>query len=176
MVSRLAAVHPDTLSLGDRSYVAAHAHVSGDVSIGDDCSVNVGAAVRGKVSTGRAVRIGSYSALLGFNHGFESTEIEIFEQPLTSTGIALGDDVWLGSHVVVLDGVRIGSHAVVGAGSVVTRDVPAWAVAVGNPARVVRDRRGSDEALSRQLQEFSGRARAEVRRNSRPRLGRRRVS
>ncbi|NYI42170.1 DapH/DapD/GlmU-related protein [Demequina lutea] len=163
MVSRLAAVHPERLYLGDRSYIAAHAHVSGDVSIGDDCSVNVGAVVRGNVSTGRAVRIGSYAALLGFNHGFESIDTEMFTQPLTADGIVVGDDVWIGGHAIVLDGVTIGSHAVVGAGAVVTRDVPAWAVVVGNPARVVRDRRGAEDVLALGLQAFAGRARADSR-------------
>lgn len=162
MVSRLASVHPEALALGDRSYIAAHAHVSGDVRIGDDCSVNVGAAVRGKVSMGRAVRVGSYSALLGFNHGFESTDVEVFAQPLTSKGIVVGDDVWMGSHVVVLDGVTIGSHAVVGAGSIVTRDLPAWAVTAGNPARVIRDRRGPEADLKEELSALASRAREQV--------------
>ena len=72
---------------------------------------------------------------VGFGDGFADRGREIFRQPLRSAGITIGDDVWLGSHVVV-DGVRIGSHAVVGAGSVVARDVPEWAVVVGNPARV----------------------------------------
>ncbi|WNB86203.1 acyltransferase [Cellulomonas sp. ATA003] len=141
VVSRLAAVHPDTLVLGDRSTVAAHAHLTGDLELGADCSVNVGTAVRGRVRIGDGVRIGSHCSLLGFDHGFADTSVPIRHQPLTSAGITVGDDVWIGSHAVVLDGVRVGSHAVVGAGAVVTRDVPDWAVAVGNPARVVRDRR-----------------------------------
>ena len=169
VVSRLAAVHADALTLGDRSYVAAHAHVTGDVTLGADCSVNVGAAVRGRVRIGRAVRIGSHTSVLGFEHGFADTEQELFRQPLTSAGITVGDDVWIGSHVVVLDGVQIGAHAVVGAGAVVTADVPAWAVAVGNPARVVRDRRapghgatGGPSALAGRLRAFAGVARDEL--------------
>ncbi|MGV8964997.1 MAG: acyltransferase [Cellulomonas sp.] len=169
IVSRLAAVHPDTFALGDRSYVAAHAHLSGDVVLGADCSVNVSAAVRGRVRIGRAVRIGAHTSVLGFQHGFADPEVEIFRQPLASAGITIGDDVWLGSHVVVLDGVRIGSHAVVGAGSVVTRDVPAWAVVVGNPARVVRDRRAPvggaasrRDALGERLRVFADRARGDL--------------
>lgn len=167
VVSRLAAVHPQTFSLGDRSYVAAHAHVSGDVVIGADCSVNVAAAVRGTVRTGRAVRIGAHTSILGFDHVFADTEVEVFRQPLRSRGVTIGDDVWIGSHVVVLDGVRIGSHAVVGAGAVVTKDVPEWAVAVGNPARVVRDRRSGVRRASRpdrltRLTAFGATARAEV--------------
>ena len=50
----------------------------------------------------------------------------------------VGDDVWLGGGAIVLPGVTIGADTVVGAGSVVTRDLPAGVVAVGNPARVVR--------------------------------------
>ena len=161
VVSRLAAVHPNSLILGDRSYIAAHAHVSGDVSLGDDCSVNVGAAVRGNVTTGRAVRIGSYAALWGFNHGVAATDAEILAQPHTSQGVVVGDDVWIGGHAIVLDGVAVGSHSIVGAGAVVTHDVPAWAVVAGNPARVLRDRRGADEALALELKAFAGRARAE---------------
>jgi acetyltransferase-like isoleucine patch superfamily enzyme len=140
MVSRFAAVHPERLRLGDRSYVAAHAHVTGDVEVGADCSLNVGVALRGRVRLGRAVRVGAGTSVLGFDHGFERTDLEIHEQPHTSEGVEIGDDVWLGAHVVVLDGVRVGPHAIVGAGAVVTKDVPAWAVAVGNPARVVRSR------------------------------------
>ncbi|WP_298455785.1 DapH/DapD/GlmU-related protein [uncultured Cellulomonas sp.] len=168
VVSRLAAVHPDTLTLGDRSTVAAHAHLTGDLRIGADCSVNVGTAVRGRVTIGDGVRIGSHSSLLGFDHGFADTATPIREQPLTSVGVTVGDDVWIGSHVVVLDGVHVGDHAVVGAGAVVTRDVPAWAVAVGNPARVMRDRRrtaaapSEDQAIAGRLRDLGARARADV--------------
>lgn len=167
-VSRLAAVHPDGFELGDRSYVAAHAHVSGVVTIGADSSVNAFATVRGRVAIGRAVRIGGHTSILGFDHGFADIDQEMFRQPLTSAGVRIGDDVWIGSHVVVLDGVRIGSHAVVGAGSVVTKDVPDWAVVVGNPARVVSDRRGPRQhgpggnALVSRLTAFADRARAEL--------------
>ena len=52
--------------------------------------------------------------------------------------VAIGDNVWIGGNTVILPGVHIGDNAVIGAGSVVTRDIPAWAVAVGNPCRVVR--------------------------------------
>ncbi len=169
VVSPLAAVHPDRLELGDRSTVAAHAHLSGDLSFGPDCTVNVFTVVRGRVRAGRAVRIGSHTSVLGFNHTFADLDQEIFRQPLQSRGIEIGDDVWIGSAVVVLDGVRIGSHSVVGAGSVVTRDVPAWSVVVGNPARVVRDRRAgrSDPAgppveLEQLAQALGEQARAEM--------------
>lgn len=53
--------------------------------------------------------------------------------------IVIGDNVWLGGGVIVCPGVTIGENSVIGAGSVVTKDVPANVVAVGNPARVVRE-------------------------------------
>ena len=69
------------------------------------------------------------------------------EQPLTSRGdIVLEDDVWLGLQVCVMDGVTIGKGAVVGAGSVVTKDIPAYTVAAGVPARVIRERRNEASA------------------------------
>jgi acetyltransferase-like isoleucine patch superfamily enzyme len=63
------------------------------------------------------------------------------EQPVTSRGIRVGTDVWIGANAGVTDGVTIGDHAVVGMGAIVTRDVPAWAIVAGVPARVVGDRR-----------------------------------
>lgn len=52
--------------------------------------------------------------------------------------VTIGDNVWLGGNVVVCPGVHIGDNVVIGAGSVVTKDIPAWSVAVGNPCRVIR--------------------------------------
>ena len=139
-VAETAAVFPDRLELGDRSYIAAHAYVTDDVRTGADCSINPFAVVRGTVRLGDGVRIGAHSSLLGFNHG-AAPELPVHRQPVTSKGITVGDDVWIGSQVVIVDGITIGDHCVIGAGAVVTKDLPAWTVAAGNPARRLRDRR-----------------------------------
>ena len=139
-IAESAAVFPDRLRLGDGSYIAAHAYVTGELTTGEDCSLNPFTTVRGAVALGSGVRIGAYTSLLGFNHSM-APDRPVFQQPLTIRGIKIGDDVWIGSHVIVVDGVTIGDHCVIGAGAVVTRDLPAWTVAAGNPARHIRDRR-----------------------------------
>ena len=136
-VSPLAAVDADDLSLGDRSYIAAGAYLTGTLRIGADCSINPSTVVRGDVVFGDGVRMGAHSSVLGFNHSMEPGT-PVFRQPLTSRGIRVGDDVWIGSHVVVLDGVTVGESAVLAAGAVVTKDVPAGAIVGGNPARLLR--------------------------------------
>ena len=139
-VSPEATVSCKSLALGDGTVVASEAQLGGDVAFGADCTVNAGATVRGKVTAGDGVRVASHAQVIGFNHGFDDPEVPIFKQPHHSRGVSLGDDVWIGANAVVLDGVAVGSHAIVAAGAVVTRDVPAWAIVGGNPARVIRFR------------------------------------
>ncbi|SEF83087.1 transferase hexapeptide (six repeat-containing protein) [Nonomuraea solani] len=165
-VSPLAAVYADSLRMGDHCYIAAHAYVTDDIVMGSDCTVNPYAVVRGNVVLGDAVRIGAHTSLLGFNHGTEPDR-PVFRQPITSKGIRIGDDVWIGSNVVVLDGVTIGDHAIVGAGAVVTKDVAAWAMVAGNPARPIRDRRttaapSTPRDVEGSLGDFAGRARSQA--------------
>jgi len=112
----------------------------GDITLGDD--VNVG--FHSEIFSGSSVTVGrhglfaAYTYLVGGGHEFERTDLAVLEQPRSSQGIALGDNVWLGAGAKVLDGVRLGNGVVVGAGAVVTSDLPDGAVAVGIPARVVR--------------------------------------
>ena len=65
----------------------------------------------------------------------------IFDAGRSEAPVVIEKDVWLGANVMVLPGVRIGEGAVVGAGSVVTRSIPAMTMAAGNPARIIRERR-----------------------------------
>ncbi|WP_285136259.1 acyltransferase [Microbacterium sp. lyk4-40-TSB-66] len=136
-VADTAAVDNDVLHLGERSYVAAGAYLTGELVAGSDCSINPYTVIRGRVRLGAGVRIGAHTSLLGFNHSM-TPGTPVFQQPLTSKGIVVEDDVWIGSHVVVLDGVRVGAHSVLAAGAVVTKDVPSGAIVGGNPAKLLR--------------------------------------
>lgn len=182
-VSELASVDSDTLLLGDRTYIAAGAYLTGSLRAGRDCSVNAYTVIRGDVRLGNAVRIGAHTSIIGFNHTMTDTETEMFRQPLTSRGIRIGNDVWIGSHVVILDGVTVGDKTVIAAGAIVTRDVPEGAIVGGNPAKLLRwrvppmepagalgnDARGLDphrrdphDGLAPRVAEFADRARAQV--------------
>lgn len=120
----------------------------GSLSIGDEtwihprCQLN---AYKAPIEIGRDVQIAPNCAFYSYDHGFAPDE-RIKAQPLkTKGGIVVGDHAWLGVGVIVLSGVRIGNGAVIGAGSVVTHDVPDGAIAVGVPARVVRMRGEPDQ-------------------------------
>jgi acetyltransferase-like isoleucine patch superfamily enzyme len=97
-------------------------------------------AYKGAIQIGERVEIAPNCAFYPYDHSMEPDR-PLSQQPLRSRGgIVIEDDVWLGFGVIVLDGVTIGKDAVVGAGSVVNKDVPAGAIAVGVPARVMKNR------------------------------------
>jgi acetyltransferase-like isoleucine patch superfamily enzyme len=115
----------------------------GSVKIGGDTHIQPGChllAYKASIEIGRDVQIAPRCAFYPYDHGIFPGEL-IWKQPLTTKGnINIEDDVWLGFGVIVLSGVRIGRGAVVAAGSVVTHSIPAGAIAVGVPARVVKMR------------------------------------
>jgi acetyltransferase-like isoleucine patch superfamily enzyme/GT2 family glycosyltransferase len=92
------------------------------------------------VSIGEFVQIGAYSYIISGNHRYESREIPIIQQGYVGAPIAIEDGVWLGTHVVVLPGVTIGKGAIVAAHSLVNRDIPAYEVWGGVPARFIKHR------------------------------------
>ena len=108
------------------------------ISIGAGTFINSGAVLLdvAPITIGADVQIGPNVQLLTPTHPVEPEPRRAKWE--SARPIVLGDNVWLGGGVIVLAGVRIGENTVVGAGSVVTRDLPADVVALGNPARVVR--------------------------------------
>jgi acetyltransferase-like isoleucine patch superfamily enzyme len=77
------------------------------------------------------------------NHNFSDATRLIKDQGVRYEGVLVEDDVWIGSKATILDGVTLGQGAVIGAGAVVTRSVPAYAIAAGVPARVIGQRAGA---------------------------------
>ena len=134
-----------SVELGDRvrlySEIQIQTGESGSLKIGADTCIQPRcqfSAYKAAIEIGCGVQIAPNCAFYPYTHGVAPGEL-IRQQPLqTKGGIVIDDDAWLGYGVIVLDGVRIGKGAVIGAGAVVTHDIPDGAIAVGAPARVVK--------------------------------------
>lgn len=110
----------------------------GDVIIGNDTRIGISNILIGPVSIGNNVRLAQHIILSGLNHGYEDVTMPPRKQKVTLAEVKIEDDVWIGANCAVIAGVTIGKHAVIAAGSVVTKDIPPFSVAVGNPARVIK--------------------------------------
>jgi acetyltransferase-like isoleucine patch superfamily enzyme len=115
----------------------------GSISIGSRTTIQPRcqfSAYKGRIQIGEDVQIAPNCCFYPYDHSVRPGEL-IKNQPLqTKGGIVVEDDVWLGVGVIVLDGVRICRGAVIGAGSVVTKNIPEESIAVGSPARIVKTR------------------------------------
>jgi acetyltransferase-like isoleucine patch superfamily enzyme len=129
--------------IGDNSYIGADCVIHGPVTLGKNVSINHQVTMDGGskgIHIGHHSRIAAHCQLYAFNHGILANRL-ICEQPTTSHGIWVGEDVWLGANVGIVDGVHIDDHAIVGMGSQVTRNVEPYKIVAGNPAAVIGDRR-----------------------------------
>lgn len=128
--------------LGDRSYIAADTVIHGPVEIGSNVSINHHVTLDGGrkgIKIGNYTRIAAYASAYAFNHGMAVDKF-VYEQRITSIGIKIGEDVWIGAQVCIRDGIKIGNKAVIGMGSVVTDSVAEFCKVAGNPARQIGQR------------------------------------
>lgn len=128
--------------IGDNTFIAADCTLHGPLDIGNEVAINHHCILDGGrmgIKLHDQVRIAAYCHLYAFDHGMQ-LEQPIYQQPVRSQGIEIGQDVWLGAHVGVKDGVRIEAHAVVGMNSMVTKNVETAAIVAGNPATFIRYR------------------------------------
>lgn len=144
--------------LGDRVHLYRDTIIEigagGSVIIGDNTHIQASCNLKGFLGNliiGRDVQIAPHCGFSPYEHNFDDRDLPIRRQGIRSAGdIVLEDDVWLGLGVAVLEGVHIGKGAIIGAGAVVTDDVPAYAIVAGVPARVIR-MRGQTATVSRHL-------------------------
>ncbi|MEQ8579706.1 MAG: acyltransferase [Balneola sp.] len=109
------------ITIGDNFYLNAHCHLLGEINIGNN------------------VLIGPKSVIWGRDHGIKKTKL-ICNQAHTKKPINIGNDVWIGANVTILKGVKINTGAVIAAGSVITKDVPEYAIVAGNPGKILKYR------------------------------------
>jgi len=114
----------------------------GSIKIGENCTINSFCHISGNggVVIGDNVLIATQCVIVSANHNFNDPELLIREQSETRKGITIEENCWLGAGVKVLDGVTIGYGSVIGAGSVVTKDVPPNSICIGVPAKVIKSR------------------------------------
>jgi len=110
----------------------------GAVKIGDKSRVGLSNTIIGPVEIGNNINIAQNVVMSGLNHGYEDITIPPREQKCTTKKITIGNDCWIGANVVITAGVNIGKHCVIAAGSVVTKDIPEYSIAAGNPARMIK--------------------------------------
>ena len=133
------------ITIGDNSYLSADCILNtfdGWINMGSHCTVNSYAILYGQggLQIGNDVRIAPQVMIMPTNHIFEDPDVPIRKQGIKGKGIKIEDDVWLSVGVIILDGVTIGKGSVIGAGAIVTKDVPPYSVAVGVPAKVIKKR------------------------------------
>ena len=124
-----------------RAVIEPYCRLNGDpkIMIGKNFYMNAGCHILGEIIIGDNVMIGPQTIIWGRDHGI-AKNMFMREQKHIKKPINIGNDVWIGANVTLLKGVTIGDGAVIGAGSVVTKDVPEYAIVVGNPAKVIKYR------------------------------------
>ena len=128
-------------SIGNYSTVEDFACVNngvGPVHIGNNTRIGIGNTVIGPVTIGNNVILAQNIVMSGLNHNYTDVTIPIYKQGETTALIIIEDDCWIGANAVITAGVTIGKHSVIAGGAVVTKNVPPYSVAVGNPAKIIK--------------------------------------
>lgn len=126
---------------GENINIEQGADFSSRIEIGDNSGIGMRANLKGKIIIGENVMMGPDCIIYTRNHNFKNINIPMIKQGYQEEkSVVIGDDVWIGGRVVILPGVKIGNGVVLGANSVVTKDVPNYAVLGGNPAKILKFR------------------------------------
>ncbi len=128
-------------SCGKNVNIEHGAQISSKLSIGDNSGIGIDCVCGGELIVGNDVMMGPECVIFSRHHNFSNTEIPMrlqgYQQPKPCT---IGNDVWIGRRVMIMPGVKIGNGVIIGAGAVVTKDVPDYAVVGGVPAKVLKYR------------------------------------
>jgi len=127
--------------LGDYSTIEDFSTVNngvGDVIIGHHTLIGMGNTIIGPITIGNNVIFAQNIVASALNHEYRDVTIPILEQKILTASIVVEDECWIAANAVITSGVSIGKHSVIAAGAVVTKNIPPYSVAVGNPAKVIK--------------------------------------
>ena len=110
----------------------------GDVLIGDNTLIGMSNVIIGPVTIGNDVILAQNIVVSALNHEYRDVTLPIHAQKILTAPIVIEDDCWIAANAVITAGVTIGKHSVVAANAVVTKNIPPYSVAVGNPAKVIK--------------------------------------
>jgi len=139
-------------SIGDFSTVEDFATINngvGAVHIGNNSRIGIGNVIIGPVTIGNNVIFAQNIVMSGLNHEYTDIRTPIYLQSVTTNLITIEDDCWIGANAVITAGVTIGKHSVVAGGAVVTKSIPPYSVAVGNPAKVIKQYNSASQKWER---------------------------
>jgi len=116
---------------------------NGDIVIEDNSNIGFNCVISslGSIIIKKNNLMAAFCYLVGGNHDSDRLDIPVLFQGRSAKGIVLEENIWLGAGVKILDGVTIGRDCIIGAGALVNESIPAWKIAVGTPAKPVKDRR-----------------------------------
>lgn len=131
------------ITIGDGVFIGRNTILSckdGDIDIADGANIGFNCELfsASRVTIGERALIAAYTYVVGGDHDYSDPTKPVLDQTRTSAGVVIGAGAWIGAGAKLLDGVTIGERAIVGAGAVVRENVPAFATAVGVPARLVQ--------------------------------------
>lgn len=126
---------------GEDVNIKQYARFNSELNIGNHSGIGKNCFISGRTYIGNDVMMGPDCIMYSYSHEHGRIDIPMCQQGFEKeTPIHIGNDVWIGARVIILPGVTIGDHVIIGAGAIVTKDVPDYAIVGGNPAKIIRMR------------------------------------
>lgn len=127
---------------GKNVNIEKNAEFSYAVELGDNSGLGINCRISGKTVIGNNVMMGPNVCIFTKNHAFDRTDIPMTAQGMSEEKpVIIEDDVWIGANAIILPGVTISQGSIIGAGAIVTKNVPPYAIVGGNPATVIKYRK-----------------------------------